>query len=90
MAHLSLANLLSCYPQYDNLNIEIQRDVVSANLEFTMNLLNMRIEGNYSLDNYEDVLDLIPANFVNGKQWYGFWWGVLKRKRDFALSFQVL
>ena len=87
MAHLSLASLLSCYPQYRNLDMEIQRDVVSANLEFTMNLLNMRIDGDYSLDNYEDVLDLIPANFVNGKQWYGFWWGVLKRKRDSALSF---
>jgi hypothetical protein len=86
MAHLSLANLLSCYPEYEDINLEIQRDIESAENEFSGDLNNMRIEGEYSLDNYEDCLDLIPDNYVNGVKGYGFRWSLLKRKKDLASS----
>lgn len=88
MAHMSLASLLSCYPEYGNLDNEIQRDVESAENEFSEDLNNMRIEGDYSLDNYEDVLDLIPDNYVNGSQVFGFRWSILKQKKALALSLQ--
>ena len=90
MAHMSLASLLSCYPQYENIDAEIHHDVWSANLEFTINLLNMNIEGNYSLDNYEDALGLIPDNYVNATEFFRFRWRLAKEKRDLALSLRVL
>jgi len=86
MAHMSLSGLMSCYPQYGNLDAEIEMDIESANNEFSQTLLNMRIEGTYSLDNYEDVLDLIPDNYQNATEHYNFRWSILKRKRDLASS----
>lgn len=86
MAHMSLSGLMSCYPQYGNLDAEIEMDIESANNEFSQTLLNMRIEGTYSLDNYEDVLDLIPDNYHNATEHYNFRWSILKRKRDLASS----
>jgi hypothetical protein len=89
MAHMSLANLLSCYPQYeqyDNVGSEIQRDIQSAENQFAEDLNNMRIEGSFSLDNYEDCLDLIPDNYVNGRNTYGFRWSILKQSKNLALS----
>jgi hypothetical protein len=86
MSHMSLASLLSCYPEYDNTDVEIQRDIQSAENEFAEDIMNMRIEGNFSLDNYTDCLDLIPNNYVNGRQTFGFRWSILKQKKDLALS----
>ena len=86
MSHMSLASLLSCYPEYDNTDVEIQRDIQSAENEFAEDIMNMRIEGNFSLDNYTDCLDLIPNNYVNGRQTFGFRWSILKQKKDIALS----
>ena len=91
MAYMSLSGLLSCYPQYeqyDSIGNEIQIDIESAENEFAENIANMRIEGNFSLDNYKDCLDLIPDNYVNGKQAFGFRWSILKQKKDLALSLQ--
>ena len=88
MAHMSLSSALSCYPEYANLDAEIQRDIESADNEFFEDISNMRIEGNFSLDNYKDCLDLIPDNYVNGKQAFGFRWSILKQKKDSALSLQ--
>jgi hypothetical protein len=88
MAHMSLSSLLSCYPEYGNIDSEIQRDIQSAENEFSEDLNNMRIEGDYSLDNYEDVLDLIPDNYVNGSQTFGFRWSILRQKKSLALSLQ--
>ena len=87
MAHMSLSGLMSCYPQYGNIDAEIQMDIESANNEFSQKLLEMQIQGEHSLDNYEYVLDLIPSNHVNGKEAYTFRWKILKRKKDIALSF---
>jgi len=89
MAHMSLCGVLSCYPEYSNLEAEIQRDINSVNNEFLQDISNMRIEGDYSFANYEDALDFIPNNYVDGKQTYTFRWGLLKRKKDFALSMKV-
>lgn len=91
MAYMSLAGLLSCYPQYeqyDSVGNESQRDIESANNEFLEDVANMRIEGEVSLDNYEDILHLIPDNYVNGRQTFGFRWSVLKQKKNLALSLQ--
>ena len=91
MAHMSLASLISCYPQYeqyDSIGNETQKDIESAENEFAEDLNNMRIEGDYSLDNYEDVLDLIPDNYVNGRQTFGFRWSILRQKKNLALSLQ--
>ena len=87
MAHMSLAGLMSCYSEYGNLDAEIQMDIESANNEFFQTLSNMQIQGNHSLDSYEDALELIPSNHVNGKQAYSFRWKILKQKKDIALSF---
>ena len=84
MAHMSLANLLSCYPEYGNLDTAIQFDIDSADQEFIHNLGIAKIEGDFSLDNYEDALDLIPDNRDNEKQFYKFKWDILKRKKDLA------
>jgi hypothetical protein len=86
MAHMSLANLLSCYPEYGNLDTAIQFDIDSADQEFIQNLGIAKIEGDFSLDNYEDALDLIPDNRDNEKQFYKFKWDILKRKKDLALA----
>jgi hypothetical protein len=86
IAYMSLAQLLSCYPQYTNLDAEIQRDIDSANDEFQHQLINIGIEGNYSLDNYEDTFDLILDDHPDGSKVYEFKWGVIRRKRDLALS----
>jgi hypothetical protein len=80
MAHMSLYGVLSCYPEYGNLEAEIQRDIDSVNNEFLQDISNMGIEGDCSFANYEDFLDLIPSNYVNGKQTYTFRWGLLKTK----------
>lgn len=86
MAHMSLSGLMSCYPEYGNLDAEIQMDIDSANNEFSQTLSNMRIEGDYSLDDYKDVLGLIPDNYHNATEHYDFRWSILKLKRDLALS----
>ena len=88
MAHMSLAGLLSCYSQYDNLDAEIQRDVDSANVEFSQDLLNMGIEGDHSLDDFANAANLVPSNHADGKQTFTFRWGLLKQKRDLALLLQ--
>ena len=86
MAHMSLASLMSCYPEYGNLDTTIQLDIDSADQEFIHNLGITKIEGDFSLDNYEDALDLIPENRANEKEFYKFKWGLLKRKKDLALA----
>jgi hypothetical protein len=86
MAHMSLANLLSCYPEYGDIDSAIQFDVGSADQEFAETLGHMRIENTFTLDNYQDVLGLIPDNYGNGFNVYTLKWGVLKRKKDLALA----
>jgi hypothetical protein len=86
MAHMSLANLLSCYPEYEISDAEIQFDIDSADQEFVHNLGIAKIEGDFSLDNYKDALDLIPDNRANEKQFYKFKWNILKQKKDLALA----
>lgn len=90
MAHMSLAGLLSCYPEYENLDVEIERDVNTANEEFLEDLFKMDIEGDYSLDNYQGALAVIPGNYVDGSQTFTFRWGLIKQKRDLALSLRAL
>jgi hypothetical protein len=86
MAHMSLANLLSCYPEYGNLDAAIHFDVDSADQEFAETIEQMRIENTFTLDNYQDALGLIPDNYGNGFNVYTLRWGVLKRKKDLALA----
>jgi len=86
MAHMSLANLLSCYPEYEISDAAIQFDIDSADQEFIHNLGIAKIEGDFSLDNYKDALDLIPDNRANEKQFYKFKWDILKQKKDLALA----
>jgi hypothetical protein len=86
MAHMSLANLLSCYPEYGNLDTAIQFDIDSADQEFIHNLGIAKIEGDFSLDNHKDALDLIPDNRANEKEFYKFKWSILKHKKDLALT----
>lgn len=88
MAHMSLTNLMSCYPEYGSFDAAIQFDIDSADKEFIHEFTITKIEGDFSLDNYEDALDLIPDNRANEKEFYKFKWGLLKRKKDLALSLQ--
>jgi hypothetical protein len=88
MAHMSLAGLLSCYPQYGDVENEILRDIQSAEDEFAEDLSNMFIKGDFLLDDYKDCVPLIPDNYVNGKPFYALRWSVLKQKKDLALSLQ--
>jgi len=84
MAHMSLASLLSCYPEYENIDVETQFDIESANKEFLYDLDRMRVEGNFTLDNYEEALGLLHPNYSN--QVFALRWNILKRKKDLALA----
>ena len=86
MAHMSLASLLSCYPEYDFTEAEIQFDIESANNEFAGNLSNMRIEESLSLDNYETALEFIPENHAHTVNVFKLRWSILKQKKNLALA----
>jgi len=86
MAHTSLASLLSCYPEYQNLDTEIQFDIESADKDFVDYLGGLQIEGEFTLDNYEDALEFIPSRLANGYNLFKLRWSVLKRKKDLALA----
>ena len=84
MAHMSLADLLSCYSEYENIDAETQFDIESANKEFLHDLDRMGVEGSFTLDNCEEALDLLHPNY--SKQVFALRWKILKRKKDLALA----
>lgn len=86
MAHMSLASLLSCYPEYENINAEIQFDIESANNEFSQDLINVGIKESFSLDNYETALGFIPEYQSHTVDVFKFRWSILKQKKDLALA----
>jgi hypothetical protein len=88
MAHMSLANLLSCYPEYNDLDAEIQFDIESADKQFVDYLGGLQIEGDFTLDNWEDALDFLPERLVHASSLFVLRWGCLKRQKDLALSLQ--
>jgi len=89
MAHMSLASLMSCYPEYGKIDAEIQFDIESADQEFADNLIAIRIEGAFTLDNYEDALELLPPHLTNARSVFKLRWDVLKKKKDLALALQT-
>ena len=88
MAHMSLASLLSCYPEYGRIDAEIQFDIESANNEFSQDLINVGIKESFSLDNYETALGFIPEHQPHAVNVFKFRWSILKQKKDSALSLQ--
>jgi hypothetical protein len=86
MAHMSLASLMSCYPEYGNLDDAIRFDVESADKEFSEMIGYMRIQNTFTLDNYQEALGFIPDIYTNGFNVYNLKWGILKRKKDLALA----
>ena len=88
MAHMSLASLMSCYPEYDNINVETYFDIESAEKEFTDDIAGLQIDYVFSLDNYETALEFVPDRHKNGFNYFGLKWRVLKQKKDLALSLQ--
>lgn len=86
MAHMSLANLLSCYPEYDNLEAEIQFDIESADKQFVDYLGGLQIEGDFTLDNWEQALSLLPERLVNSSGLFVLRWGCLERQKQLAQS----
>jgi hypothetical protein len=88
MAHMSLASLFSCYPEYNSINIETYFDIESAEKEFADDIAGLQINYIFSLDNYETALEFVPARFKNGFDYFALKWRVLKQKKDLALSLQ--
>jgi hypothetical protein len=86
MAHMSLAGLLSCYPEYDNLDSEIQFDVESADKQFVDHLGGLQIQGPFTLDNWEEALAFLPERLVHAKGLFELRFGSLKRQKDLALA----
>jgi hypothetical protein len=89
MAYLSLAGLLSCYPEYGRIDAEIQFDIESAEKEFSNDITGLQIDYVdyvFSLDNYETALEFVPIQFKNKFDYFGLKWGILKRKKDLALA----
>jgi hypothetical protein len=86
MAHMSLSSLLSCYPEYDNLDAEIQFDIESADKQFVDYLGGMQIQGSFTLDNWEDALEFLPEHLVHASGLFVLRWGCLKRQKDLALA----
>ena len=84
MAHMSLASLLSCYPEYDNLEAEIQFDIESADKQFVDHLGGLQIEGDFTLDNWEEALSLLPEHLVNSSGLFVLRWGCLERQKQLA------
>jgi hypothetical protein len=89
MAHMSLASLLSCYPEYTNLSAEIQFDIESADKQFVDYLGGLQIEGDFTLGNWEDALDFLPERLVHASNLFVLRWGCLKRQKDLAISLQT-
>jgi hypothetical protein len=89
MAHMSLAGLLSCYTEYNNLDAEIQFDITSANKQFVDYLGGLQIEGDFTLDNWEDALNFLPERLINSSGLFRLRWGCLKQQKDLALSLQT-
>ena len=88
MAHMSLASLLSCYPEYKNIDAEIQFDIESADKQFVDHLGGLQIQGPFALDNWEDALEFLPEHLVHAKGLFELRFGSLKRQKDLALSLQ--
>ena len=86
MAHMSLASLLSCYPEYGNLDAAIQFDIESADKQFVDYLGGMQIQGPFTLDNWEDALEFLPEHLVYASGLFVLRWGCLKRQKDLALA----
>ena len=86
MAHMSLASLLSCYLEYDNLDAEIQFDIESADKQFVDYLGGMQIQGPFTLNNWEDALEFLPEHLVHASGLFVLRWGCLKRQKDLALA----
>ena len=83
MAHMSLASLLSCYPEYSFTETEIQFDIESAYKEFDDDLKSSKTPFDGSLDDYENALQFAPENH---KLKFALKWSVLKQSKDLALS----
>lgn len=87
MAHMSLASLMSCYPEYDSTNAEIYFDIESAEKEFNNDVAGLQIDYVFSLDNYETALEFLSTE-SNKFNYYTLKWRILKQKKDLALSLQ--
>jgi|LakMenEpi03Aug12_release.lakeMendotaPanAssembly.Ray.scaffolds.fasta_scaffold82011_3 hypothetical protein len=83
MAHMSLASLMSCYPEYGKIDAEIQFDIESAYKQFDDDLKSSQTLFEGLLDDYETALQFAPGNH---KLRFTLKWPVLKRSKDLALS----
>ena len=86
MAHLSLANLLSCYEEYEHVDAAIERDIESVNEAFNRLMDNLQIQQFQDIDMIENVLDSISSR-------QDFWpirliLTLLKTKKDLSMSSQ--
>lgn len=87
MAHLSIASLLSCYPEYGDINKETYFDIESAEKEFNNDILSLKIGYMFSLDNYKTALEFLSSE-SRKFSYYTLKWSILKQKKDLALSLQ--
>ena len=86
IAHMSLASLLSCYPEYEDIDSVIERDIESVNEEFNRWMDNLQAQQFENIDMIENALDSMSSR-EDIKQ-IEFILRLLKRKRDLALSFR--
>ena len=84
MAHMSLANLLSCYPEYGYIEAEIQFDIESADKQFVDYLGGLQIEGDFTLDNWEQALQFLPERLAKSSNLFVLRWGCLDRQKQLA------
>ena len=86
MAHMSLASLLYCYPEYGSIDDEIKFDIESADKQFVDYLAGLQIEGDFTLDNWEEALAFLPERLVKSSGLFVLRWGSLERQKNIALS----
>lgn len=86
IAHMSLASLLSCYPEYEDIDSVIERDIESVNEEFNRWMDNLQAQEFENIDMIENALESMSSR-GDIKQ-IEFILRLLKRKRDLALSFR--
>lgn len=85
MAHMSLASLMSCYPEYGSIDAEIQFDVESAYKEFDDDLKSSQTPFDGSLDDCETALQFVVGSKAKFNH-FALKWPVLKRSKNLAQS----